>query len=129
MNIIDELKSKNALGSIMFHIEPFLSNKQSITQVYKDEYWKNYALLPPLPGAKDIPLLVENIQVLEKEISWTPQPSLKGIGLYEKKEEKWHFIKLVLPHEKKITLEKGKYAITSVSRSGLESKAYSFEIL
>ncbi len=122
LNSIEQRKHKKATGSIMYHIDPLLSNQNGIADTFKKEFWKSYALIPPIPGAIDMPGEPKVLAVKENMVSLSPDNKLKGFAIYKKVNSSWKFMELIQPSKDSIILKDGIYAITSVSRSGLESK-------
>ena len=119
---IETRKNKNATGSIMYNLNGILENEKGIADIFRTEFWQGYVLPPPIPGAADRPSIPKVDDVLANTVNITPDKKLKGYGLYEKKGSDWHFQRLLLPTTRSIELSDGVYAMTSISRSGLESK-------
>lgn len=122
LEAIEQRKHLNAAGSIMYHIEPLLSNKSGIANTFKNEFWSSFALTPPIPGAADMPGKPEVTFTESNEVNLKPDNELKGFALYKKAASSWEFIELIDSSTDSISIDEGTYAITSVSRSGLESE-------
>ncbi len=128
LNSIELRKDKKATGSIMYNIEGILANEKNISNILRDEFWKGYALPPSIPGAKDKPALPEISGINGNNVKINPDPKLKGYGLYEDINSRWVFKGLIRPSDNTIALGNGSYAITSISRSGLESKGVAISV-
>ncbi len=119
----------NATGNIWFHIGPLQENRMGITDVFRSEFYPNIALTPPLATANDavdIPRVAVNGTTVS--IGHNTPNAIRTYVLYAEVNGTLEVQSFLHRSTSQIPLGSGRWAISAVSRAGLESLGVEVDI-
>ena len=113
----------NALGNIFFHVEPFQSDRDGVATTFRDEIYPNPALTPPLSTATGEVTAPPTVSLDGRTATVTSTGTLRAWAIYGDDGAGGFALDRVVPAtESSIALEPGRWAISAVARSGVESR-------
>ncbi len=123
-------EAPNTAGNVYFTLAPLQENRDGITEVFKNELYPTPALPPVVPGrgsqAPEAPsLTVSNDQV---QIEDAGGLALRGHVLYVDVGGQWVVQDILPASQASVTLNPGRYALTTVNRFSQESRGQAFDI-
>ena len=116
-------RDRNARGNIFFHIEPFQSNRSDIATTFSDEFYQSPVLTPPLATATGQSVEPPVVTVLGETLSLSSSESIRAWLIYrDNGSGSFVLDRIVAAEESSITCGSGRWAVSAVSRAGVESQ-------
>ncbi len=120
-------RDRLSMGNIFFHIGPLQENRSGIADVFSNELYDRLALTPPLATATHS-VEPPQVRVEAGAVQLTADPALRAVLVYELDPDGANLVQTLLPNTETLDLSPGRYALSAVDRSGVESLGVVLEI-
>lgn len=122
--------SAGGAGNIWWHVDPILTNKMGIRDVFRDEIYSKPALTPVLPEQTDRTVLPPRVKNESGRITLQhlDDAPLRGYTVYRQSEGDWNLDRVLSGETESFQLEPGNWAIAAATKHGVESKGVVVEV-
>ena len=121
-------RDRNTLGNILYHVGPLRSNQAGVRDLIAAELWDAPAASPALVDASGPAPSVPSGTVDGPDVLVTPSSSLRYWAAYRDEGGSWQLEVLAPATTNRITLWRGRWALSAIDRSGLESAGVVIDI-
>ena len=122
-------RARNAMGNIFFTIQPFMSNRMGVTDVFRRDFYARPALTPPLSGRRTTTLPTPDVRLTGRTVQLRGAPvRARGWVVYQSVSGAWQVDRVLTATTTSVDLGVGRWAITAVDRYGDESVGVALDV-
>lgn len=116
--------SSGGAGNLWWNVEPILKDKPGVREFFRDEVYREPALSPVMPEARDRVVQPPKVEVEGHtvKLSYQDEVPQRAYTVYRLGKEKWHLHSILPAGQEEITLADGVWAVAAASKHGVESK-------